>query len=178
MKGLDSLKVEAFTRGHVPNQYPGGMLPWQVYHAVRNCIVETCRKYGPTGPMGVIKIVADVENPILMLADDPSFWERGDPEPTYFVLDDQPNHERYCYAELHGSDPLSAGWLLSITAKLRQFEGWGLGVSNIPDSYLIIFGNKLMVKGRLARCKSAREVVETTRKLLQDGKKRWWHFWR
>jgi len=55
-KGLDSLKVIPFTRDRVPNEYPGGDLPWQMYHGVRNALVQTCRRYGPTGPMGVVKI--------------------------------------------------------------------------------------------------------------------------
>ena len=88
------------------------------------------------------------------------------------------NHERYCYAELYGDDPFGAGWLLSITETLREFDGWGLGVSNIPDSYVLIFGDRLLVKGRLAGCGSASEVVESARRLLRRGEKRWWQFWR
>jgi hypothetical protein len=114
----------------------------------------------------------------MMLAEDPSFWEAGDPDPMYFILDDQPNHERYCYAELYGEDPFNAGWLLSITQTLREFDGWGLAVSNIPDSYALIFGNRLLVKGQLARCRTAAEVVEEARRLLKRGNKRWWQFWR
>ncbi len=178
MKKLDSLKVVPFTRDHVPNDYPGGDLPWQMYHTVRNALVQTCREYGPTGPMGVTKITPDVEGPYMMLAEDIDFWESGDPDPWYFIIDDQLNHERCCYVELYGDDPFSAGWLLSVTATLREFEGWGLCVSNIPDSYLLIFGNRLMVKGRLSRCRSAVEVVETARRLLKRGHKRWWQFWK
>lgn len=178
MKGLESLKVMPFTRDRVPNPYPGGELPWQVYHTVRNAIVQTCRKFGPTGPMGILTIVPDVENPLMMLGEDPDFWERGDPDPRYFILDDQLNYERYCYAELYGEDPFNAGWLLAITATLREFDGWGLGVSNIPNSYLLIFGKRLLVNGGLAKCQAALEVVETARRLLRRGDKRWWQFWR
>jgi hypothetical protein len=178
VRGLDSLKVVPFTRNRVPNDYPGGELPWQMYHTVRNALVQTCRKYGPTGPMGIIKIVPNVEDPLKMLVKDLDFWERGDPDPMYFILDGQLNHERYCYAELYGDDPFNAGWLLSITAALREFEGWGLGVKNIPDSYVLIFGKRLLVNGRLAECKSALEVVETASDLLKRGGKRWWQFWR
>jgi hypothetical protein len=177
-KDLDSLKVKAFTRDRVPNDYPGGDLPWQTYHTVRNALVQTCRQFGPTGPMGVIKIVEDVENPLMMLAEDRDFWERGDPDPAYYILDDQLNHERYCYAELYGDDPFSGGWLLAVTETLRRFEGWGLGVSNLPGSYVLIFGDRLLVKGRLARCKTASEVVEQARRLLQRGDTKWWQFWR
>jgi hypothetical protein len=66
VKDLDSLKVVPFNRDRVPNDYPGGDLPWQMYHSVRNALVKTCRKYGPTGPMGVVKIIPDVEDPYRM----------------------------------------------------------------------------------------------------------------
>jgi hypothetical protein len=178
VKGLDSLKVKPFTASHVRNENPGGVLPWQDYHTVRNAIVQTCRRYGPTGPMGVVQIVPDVADPYVMMVHDPDSWESGDPDPMYFVLDDQLNHERFCYLELYGDDPFNAGWLLSITHTLREFDGWGLGIKNIPDSYAIVFGKKLMVNGRLAKCKTAVEVVETTRRLRKRGPKRWWQFWR
>ena len=176
MKGLDPIKIVPFTRDRVPNDYPGGDLPWQMYHSVRNALVETCRKYSPTGPIGRVKIVQEVEDPHTMLAKDREFWERGDSDPWYYIIDDQYNHERYCYAELYGDDPFNAGWLVSLMATLCEFDGWGLGVNNIPDSYVLIFGKRLMVKGRLARCKSAQEVVATASKLLKRGDKRWWQF--
>jgi|GEM_PF-5512365 len=175
---LESLKVKSFTSTHVLNHYPGGELPWQVYHSVRNALVTTCRRYGPTGPMGVTKIMEGVANPYMMLAEDDDFWEPGDPDPEYFILDSQLNHERYCYAELYGDDPFNADWLLSVTKTLRKFDGWGLGVSNIPDSYVLIFGKRLLVKDRLARCKTANEVVVQAQRLLKRGDKKRWQFWR
>lgn len=175
---LNSLKVVPYRSKRVPNEYPGGDLPWQVYHAVRNALVTTCRRFGPTGPMGQVKIVADVEDPHRQIIHDRDFWERGDPDPTYFILDDQFNNERYCYAELFGDDPFHAGWLLAITATLREFDGWGLAVSTIPNSYVLIFGDRLMVSGRLATCRTAAEVVETARRLIRRGRRRWWQFWR
>ncbi len=176
--GPDSLKLMPFTQDRMPNHYPGGKLPWQVYHTVRNALVRTCRRFGPTGPMGLVRIVPDVENRYEMLADDLNLWEAGDPDLMYYILDDPLNHERSCYAELYGADPFSAGWLLAVTQTLRRFDGWGLGVNNIPDSYVLIFGDRLLVKGRLARCRSASEVVETATRLLRRGDKRWWQFWR
>ncbi len=176
--GLDSIRVKPFKGKRVPNPYPGGELPWQTYHAVRNALVRICRRYGPIGPMGEIQIVADAPDPYRMLMDDPAVWERGDRDPSYFILDDQLNHERYCYAELYGDDPFNSGWLLSITQTLRDFDGWGLGVSNIPDSYVLIFADRLLVNGRLADCRTADEVVQRARRLLRSRGKRWWQFWR
>ncbi|MBA4188985.1 MAG: hypothetical protein C0467_13390 [Planctomycetaceae bacterium] len=177
MNGLDLIKLKAFSRSHIPNENPGGTLAWQDYHTVRNAIVKTCRQFGPTGPMGAVQIESDVEDPYRMIHDS-DFWERGDSEPMYYVIEDQLNHERYCYMELMGNDPFNAGWLLGITATLRTFDGWGIGINNIPDSYMVIFGKKLMVKGRLAKCQSVLDVVETTRRLLKQGPKRWWQIWR
>jgi hypothetical protein len=178
VKGLDSLKVVPFTEDRVDNPYPGGTLPWQMYHTVRNALVETCKRYGPTGPMGVITIDSTVDDPYRHAVHNPGFWQRGDPDPMYFIIDDQYNSDRYCYAEMLGNDPFNAGWLLSVTRTLREFKGWGLGVKNIPGSYVLIFGKRLMVNGGLARCKTAAEVIETASRLLRRGPKKWWQFWR
>src|SRR5207249_2721472 len=72
----------------------------------------------------------------------------------------------------------NAAWLPSVTATLREFDGWGLGLSNIPDSYVLIFGRRLLVNGHLSMCKSASEGVEPAARLLKSGGKRWWQFWR
>jgi hypothetical protein len=57
------------------------------------------------------------------LAYEPDVWELGDPDPMYYIIDDQYNHERYLY----GNDPFNPGWLLSTTQALRGHAGWGLG---------------------------------------------------
>jgi hypothetical protein len=129
--------------------------------------------------MGEVRIIGDVADPYLQVGKDRDFWERGDPDPTYYIIPDQYNHERYCYAELYGDDPFNPGWLLSVTAALREHKGWGLGIGNIPDSYLLIFGKRLMVKGwQLDRCQTASEVVVAVRRLLKGKGKRWWQFWK
>jgi hypothetical protein len=176
---LRALKVVPFTHRRVPNPYPGGELPWQVYHTVRNAIVRACRKHGPTGPMGEVRITAGADSVGDQRIEDPESWEPGDRDPTYYIIDDQYNDERYLYTELYGDDPFNAGWLLSVTAVLQQYKGWGLGINNIPDSYVLIFGRRLMVKGRqLARCRSALEVVQAVGRLLRRGDRKWWQFWK
>jgi hypothetical protein len=55
----------------------------------------------------------------------------------------------------------------------------GTGHKNIPENYVLIFGKRLMVSGRhLSRCKSAFDVIETVRRLLSRGVKKWWQFWK
>jgi hypothetical protein len=179
MEQLKRLKVKRFVSDHVDNPFPGGQLPWQVYHAVRNAVVRTCRRYGPTGPMGEVRIDGEVADPYMHLAQDINSWEAGDPDPTYFILDDQLNHERYIYAELLDADALTVEWLAAVVAALREFPGWGLAVSNIPDAYVLIFGDKLLVKGRaFESCRDAVAVAGAAQQQLRRGPKRWWEFWK
>jgi hypothetical protein len=167
MNALDSLKIESYIEDHLPNEYPGGDLPWQVYQTVRNSLVRASRQVGPTGPMGEVKIVAGVADPYLQWGTDRSFWESGDPEAIYDIEVDQYNSEKYCYADVNRPDAFNADWLTSVTAALRSHDGWGLGIRNIPLGYVLIFGTKVMVNGRLARCRTPLEVLEVGRSLLQ-----------
>jgi hypothetical protein len=160
----------------VPNPFPGGNCPWQVYHTVRNSLVKTCRRFGPTGPIGTLQIIPNVEDLNDLLVKNFTLWESGDPDPMYYILDDQLNSERYCYAELYGNDPFNAGWVLAIAQALKDFDGWGLGVQNIPDSFILIFCDRLLVNGRLAWCQTASQVVEEADRLLKRGNKKWWQF--
>src|SRR5262249_35857332 len=112
-------------------------------------------------------------DPYMQIAVDRNFWERGDDNPSYYIIEDQYNHERYCYGELYGDDPFTADWLLAITQTLRDHKGWGLAISNIPDHYILIFANKLMVNGPvLSHCKSASEVIVAIKNLLKQASRR------
>lgn len=163
MDAIEKLRVVRFTREHIPNSYPKGRLPWQVYHRVRNAVVRACRCHGPTGPMGICPVSRWRRAPNILK------WERGDPEPTYYIIPDQYNDERYVYVELLGQDPFRPEWLADIATTLEAHPGWGIGVNNIPGHYVIIFANKLMVKGpRLSSCRCASEVVEVVQELLQE----------
>jgi hypothetical protein len=165
MGTLANFPVLAFTEDHVSNPYPEGELPWQVYQSVRNSIVEVCRRFGTTGPMGLVKIVDDVSDPYVN-AIEPGFWELGDEDPAYYVIDDQYNSERYCYAELYRQDAFNASWLSAIVDALQRHQGWALGI-NLPNHHVLIFGTGLMVRGpQLRKCKSAAEVIESVRRLL------------
>lgn len=96
-------------------------------------------------------------------------WPRGAAKPDYYIIPDQYNHERFVYGELCGDDPFREEWLVAVAAALGEYGGWGLGIGNIPESYLLIFGDRLMVNGKLAACRSAREVVRTASQLLKES---------
>jgi hypothetical protein len=165
---IERLKVTRFTKERVPNPYPSGELPWQVYQGVRNSIVRTCRRHGPTGPMGEVRIVVGVVDPYRQAFKEPGFWQRGDNDPSYYIIPDQYNDERYLYAELYGDDPFNPDWLADVVEALGRHPGWGLGINNIPDSYVLIFSDMLMVKGRtFGLWPNTAKVVDVVRRLLQ-----------
>jgi hypothetical protein len=173
VKELEQLKVVRFTLKRIPNPYPGGDLPWQVYHTVRNAIVRTCRLHGPTGPMGECVIEEGRDFP------DINVWERGDKQLGYYIIDDQYNHERYLYMELYGDDPFNPAWLASVVRTLKEFPGWRIGINHIPYGYILIFGNKLMVHGEpFQKCRDAASVITVARRQIRRGNKKWWQFWR
>jgi hypothetical protein len=177
VKTLDQVKVVKHTIQLPANLQPDGKLPWQTYQTVRNTLVQTCRRFGPTGPMGIVKIAAEISDPYRAIVQDREFWEPGDPTPTYYLIPDQYNYERYCHIELYGSNSFTADWLLGIVTTLQEFKGWGLYIKNIPHASILIIGNRIFVSGRLGRCKSASEVVEKTQALLNRGQRKWWQFW-
>jgi len=157
MTKLRDLAVEYYTVDHVPNDHPDGKLPWRLYQTVRNAIVRTCRRHGPTGPLGEIPLDKQSLN---ILKD----WQRGDENPVYWVVDDQYNDERYLYMEIEDPLALSPKWLEDITAMLRRFPGWGIGVVNLTKGYLLIFADRLLVKGQpFKRCRAAMDVIEAAR---------------
>jgi hypothetical protein len=167
MDAIDEMRVVTYTEERIPNPYPKGSLPWQVYHKVRNAIVRTCRCHGPTGPMGICPISRWQRAPNIFK------WERGDPDPVYYIIDDQYNDERYLYAELLSPDAFRPAWLTDIATTLEKHAGWGLGVSDLPGHYVLVFSDKLMVTGpRLSSCKTAGQVVEEVQRLYRQAGQR------
>ncbi|GAC1341629.1 MAG: hypothetical protein NVSMB14_06740 [Isosphaeraceae bacterium] len=170
MTNIKRLRVVRFTKERVPNQYPGGEIPWQVYQGVRNSVVHACRKHGTTGPLGEVRIVEDVDDPYRHALKEPGFWLRGDNDQKYYVIPDQSNHERYLFAELYGADPFNPAWVADVVEALGRHPGWGLGINNIPESSVLLFGDRLMVKGRaFGWWPNANNVVEVVRRRLRDA---------
>jgi hypothetical protein len=163
MNAIDQLNIISYTKERIPNPYHKRTLPWQVYHKVRNAVVHTCRRHGPTGPMGICPISFWRRAPNILK------WEHGDPDPLYYIIDDQYNDERYLYAELLDGDAFSAEWLVDITRTLDGFPDWGICLSGIPGHYLIIFAKKIMVNGpQLSNCKTVREVLRVVQELIKQ----------
>ena len=179
MGDLSELKVEAFTAKRVRNEHPGGKMTWQTFHTVRNAVVRACRRFGPTGPRGEVETDLQVIDIDSHAVDNPDIWPPGDANPKYRVGEKAIDNDRFVQVTLHGADALTADWLAAIVAVMREHRGWAVEVANIPDSSLLIFGKRLLVKGRqLGRCNSPAEVVQVASRLLKQGPKQWWQFWR
>jgi hypothetical protein len=152
MTQLTKISVQHYRTKRVPNPSPTGELPWRQYQTVRNTIVRTCRRHGPTGPLGEFPL--DKEDADLI------DWEPGDDNPVYYIVDDQYNDEMYLYMEFVDPKGFKKAWLEDITETLRQFPGWGIGVNSLQKGYIIIFANKLMVTGPLFRgCRNAISII-------------------
>jgi len=139
----ENLRVVHYRGKRIDDPCDKNELPWQEYHRARNRIVRACRVHGPTGPMLELPIRDDVGDPH-ELPDRPL----GDPDETYFVLDDQLNDERYIYVDLTRPSGVTLPWLSSIVDALQEMPFWGVGISNIRRGYVIVMCNLLLVTGK------------------------------
>lgn len=154
MTRLSDLAVERFRTKRVPNPYAGQM-NWLLYQKARNAIVRTCRRHGPVGPLGMLPLRRR------STIDD---WERGDVNPVYWIMDDQFNDEAYLYMEFVDPRGCTNTWLEDVATTLSKLAGWGIGVNGLRDGYLLIFADRLLVKGQQFRgCRNAERVVESIR---------------
>ena len=140
---VSMVKIEHFTAERIPNPSPSGV-PQQLFHTVRNAIVQKCRKHGPTGPMGLFPVGRTFTDTGEFL----DAWESGDSTPVFYVIDDQYNDfEQYQYIECLDAAYMTSEWLEDIMATLAQWPGWGIGISNVAGGYVLVFAEKLMVTG-------------------------------
>ena len=134
------VRIEHFTEKHIPD--PNGNVSSLQFHEARNAVVTACRLHGPTGPFGVLPLdkLANFEEWLPL-------WEQGDPNAAYFVVDDQYNTERYQYVECSDPDFFTQEWIQDLMAAMQRFPGWGIGIASIPDGYILVFADKVMVRG-------------------------------
>jgi hypothetical protein len=137
------LMIEHYTAERIPNPSPSGEVSLQLFHKVRNDIVQTCRTHGPTGPMGLFPVGHSFKDSGEVL----DAWESGDADPAYYVIDDQYNDEFYQYVEVCAAAHFTAEWIEDIMETLARWPGWGIGIVNINEGYVLVFSDKLMVNG-------------------------------
>lgn len=113
------------------------------WHQLRQELLHATEKYGLTGP------------------DDPAR------ESHFYLVDDRYNEERYHYLEVYHPPALTLNWLADVTGVLGEYPGWGVGVKNLRDGYLLIFSDRLLVTGApFRRCRDAPSVLQVVRTLI------------
>jgi hypothetical protein len=157
----ESLTIEHYTAERIPNPYPEGDLPWQVYQTVRNSVLRCCRKFGTVGPMLECPINDGESEPLGNWATAEGF------DNDFFILDDQLNDERYIYIEVGRADAFTSDWLLGLMYTLAEHPGWGVGIDCIIYGYILVFAEKLMVCGPIfADCLDVKCIVQQARPSL------------
>ncbi len=153
--------IEHYTAKRIPNPYPGGELPWQIYHTLRNAVFRGCRKFGKVGVMGVCPITDDTEIPF-------HNWHVADRDAIdFFVVDDQYNDERYIYVEIELPSAFTERWLRGLMRILTDYPGWGVGIEGLPQAYILAFADKLMVSGRIfKKCRDLECIVRQGQAIL------------
>lgn len=78
----------------------------------------------------------------------------------YWLVEDQYNDERYHFMEVHTPAAATPGWLADVVRVLAAYPGWGVGVTGLHRSFLLIFGDRLLVKGAaFRRCATTADVL-------------------
>jgi hypothetical protein len=114
------------------------------WHALREALLYTCARHGHVGP------------------DDPN------PNPDFWIVDDRYNEERHHYMEAHNAAAVSPAWMGDLAHVLHAYPGWGVGVSNIREDYLLLFADRLMVSGRVFRaCREPEQVLAAMRRAIK-----------
>ena len=115
------------------------------FHRVRNAVLHVCRQFGTVGPVGEFQPSSD-EDGIHKVAEGPV----EDADPDFYVVDDMWNEvDRYVRVEpsSNGTTP----HLLRLMAQaLSAYPRWAVGFG-FADGYLLVFAEKLMVKGQKFR---------------------------
>jgi hypothetical protein len=132
---------------------------WRDYHTVRNHVVELCRQYGTAGPMGIRNIAVH---------EDDDEWDAEVDEPDFWIIDDQPNYERYIYIEICSKKVVTFSWFSDlIEMQSRDHGSWGICITNVVDGYLIVLSPVLLVTGSaFADANTLEECFEVLRTSL------------
>jgi hypothetical protein len=73
----------------------------------------------------------------------------GVKKPDFFVVDDQLNNERYIYVEVNSTALFSTEWINAVMRCLEQMKGWGIGITNLSNGYLILLHGIILVRGAI-----------------------------
>ena len=149
MPRIPRVRIEHYDSDHIANPNPNGDLSWDQFDMVGTALLSVCEKYG------------DVWCGLLGPED------RLNPEHADFHIEDtQWNDELYHYVWL-APEFFTGEWLADMIDVLHRYPGWGVGIQNVDQAYILLFGDKLMVTGEcFARCHDVESVIEVARRQL------------
>ncbi len=138
------IPIIQFTDGHIYNPNPGGEVTLDEFFDMRADLVEVCQQFGPTG------------------YEDLDLINRTGPKLKFWVVEDMSNDEElYQYVQVYDPQVFSEVWLRAVIALLHKHAGWGVGISNLDQAYLLVFGDRLLVKGEaFAGCHDVTTVAQ------------------
>jgi hypothetical protein len=89
-------------------------------------------------------------------------------EPDFWIIDDQPNYERYIYIEICSKKVVTFSWFSDlIEMQSRDHGSWGICITNVVDGYLIVLSPVLLVTGSaFADANTLEECFEVLRTSL------------
>ena len=115
------------------------------FHRVRNAVLHVCRQFGTVGPIGEFQ-PSSVKDGVQEVVEGPV----GDTDPDYYVVDDMWNEvDRYIRVE-PGGNGTTPHFLRLMAQTLSAYPRWAVGFG-FADGYLLVFTEKLMVKGQKFR---------------------------
>ncbi len=136
-------RIVHFTDSRIMDPRGKVVLDHKEFHQARNSVLNVCRNFGTIGAMyefpldsGLTEKEADIK------------WKStGIKHPDFYILDDQLNYERYIYVEINNGHLLSMAWIFSIIECLNGLSGWGVGITNVNQGYILIFRDLILVNG-------------------------------
>jgi hypothetical protein len=134
------VRIEHYEKRHIAD--PDGNASFQQFHEARNAVLRACKLHGPSGPMGFFPFDAADDEDVLL-----AWMKTADPNPAYWLIDDQYNAERYQYVECTDPKYFTEGWVRDLMAALSTLSGWGVAIKSIPGGYALVFADKIMVTG-------------------------------
>lgn len=141
------MSIVHFDDEFVENPSPPGM-PFKEFTRIHNDLVAEFTKFGRVGGGGVGLVEGGAQFYLI--------W--GD----FYGLD-----HRYVYMEVPDASVFTEEWLRAAAAVLRRHPGWGIGVQNFNEGYVLVFADRVMIKGEpFESCRTLAEIAKVAQQQL------------
>jgi hypothetical protein len=137
-----ALSVTHFDDDFLPNPSPPGM-EYNEFVSIYRDMKATCERFGPATGGGS---------------------ERVEGAKFYVLWDEKGLDHRYAYVEVLDPAVFTAEWVEAVAEVCSRHKGWGVGIDNLKDGYVLVFADRVMVKGLpFADCRTVTDVATAGR---------------